>query len=307
MKSFFTSTLLFLCAFVFAQNKIEQAEAKIASGDYKDAIGLLEEILEKNTENAEAYFLKGKAEMGLKEYEDAFYAFTEAIDIDDFNAEYYFERANLLMDVNQVDRGITDYTMALNYATDDSMRLDALTNRGSAKSKIREFESALEDFNNALKIDSLSWHVLNDIGMTYYGLEDFENSKIYIDKMIKHYPDRQFGYANMGFLLSEQEEYEESLKFFDKALKISDEDAFVFNNRGYSFLKLGKLDKALDDIDRSIDLNQKNSYAFRNRALVYLEMDKNRKVCKDLEKALELGYTREYGDDVSELYKEHCQ
>lgn len=70
---------------------------------------------------------------------------------------------------------------------------------------------------------------------------------------------------------------------------------------------LGDTKGALADVNKSLKLYPDNSYAFRNRALIYIAQDKLDKACEDITTALDLQYTKNYGNDVLELQKKHCQ
>ena len=106
----------------FCQNKKEESnlyKAKLAcdKGNYKATIGYIKRVIAVDQQNADAYFLKGLANLNLNIYYESISDFTAAISLNPSYSQAY-------------------------------------ANRGIAKNKVGEFAEALQDFDKSLQLDS---------------------------------------------------------------------------------------------------------------------------------------------------------
>jgi tetratricopeptide (TPR) repeat protein len=302
--------LFFHLAFLgIAQDHVtyyERAGQKLLAGKYKEVLTLYNKAIELSPGTAKYYIGKANAHFGLKMPEEGFQDLCTAIKVEPASSIGYMERGGFYYGIKELDKSILDYTTALQYATVDSIKVQCLVGRSSAKGLQRDEQGAMNDCLEALKIDSLCTGALNNLAMSLDDMGKGEESIKYFEKIIRIDSNAFYAYMNIGFKLSGMGKYQESLPYFDKAIKMHPDEAYAFNNRGYSRLMLKDYDGALDDINNSIRLNPANSYAYRNRGLVYKAQGKLKKSCEDFDTAKRLGFTKYYGNEVDELIKSDC-
>jgi tetratricopeptide (TPR) repeat protein len=284
----------------------ENARQKLMAGKYKEALSLYNKAIELSPGIAKYYLGRGNAYFGLKMLEEGFHDLCTAIKVDPLSSFGYMERGLFYYQIKELDKSILDYTSALQYASEDSIKVQCLVSRAGSKHLKRDAKGAMEDCLAALKIDSLNIGALNNLAMALDDMGKGEESIKYFKKIISIDSNVYYAYMNIGFKLSNMGKYQESLPYFDKAIKMKPDEAYSFNNRGYSKLMLKDYDGALHDINNSIKLDPSNSYAYRNRGLVYKAQGKHKKSCEDFNMAIQLGFTKFYGNEVDELIKSDC-
>lgn len=104
-------------------------------------------------------------------------------------------------------------------------------NRGKNYGVAGEFESALADFNEAIKL------VPNDTDALY----------------------------NRSLIYLMQNKFDAAITELDEAIKLEPKNADAFNNRGNAHYYLGQIDKAIADFDEAIKLNPSHIDAINNR------------------------------------------
>src|SRR5439155_945690 len=93
---------------------------------------------------------KGISALQKRQWQPALQALTEAIKLDPKCADAYFHRASLLADVGQAAAALGDYDHALKLNPDN---ISALNNRGLAYFALKDYERAAADFTQAIARD----------------------------------------------------------------------------------------------------------------------------------------------------------
>jgi len=94
-------------------------------------------------------------------------------------------------------------------------------NRGISYVKLGKHEKAIDDFNNAIKID----------------------------------PEYEEAYNNRGISYAELGKHENAIEDFTKAIEIDPEFAEAYINRGISYFELKLYEKAIDDFTKAIEID----------------------------------------------------
>ena len=286
---------------------INQGQQFLGEKKFTEAIDIYNKAFTKDSTNYNVFTGRGTAYFELKEFQLSYNDFSRAIALEPDSAIAYHYRANLMYILNYTDEAIADNTKAIERTTDEKFLLGCFINRGSAKVQKRDFKGAYEDFHRAYSYDTTDISVLNNLGTVLDKLDRQEEAIMYLKKAIALDSSFVGPYVNIGFQYSQLGRYEEALVYFNKALELEKEEPLTLNNRGFTRFKLNDLSGALDDINKSIFFFATNAYAYKNRALVYLALDKKEEACSDLKKARELQFEKQYGSEVNELLKKHCQ
>jgi tetratricopeptide (TPR) repeat protein len=106
-------------------------------------------------------------------------------------------------------------------------------NRGIAHAKKSQYDHAIADFNQAIRLD----------------------------------PDSIFALNNRGAAHARNGQYDDAIADFNEAIRIDASYAITYNNRGIAYAKKGQFDRAVEDFDQAIRFDPKDASAFKNRDL----------------------------------------
>jgi tetratricopeptide (TPR) repeat protein len=109
----------------------------------------------------------------------------------------------------------------------------AFYNRGIAHAKLSQYDRAIADFDQALKLD----------------------------------PDSIFALNNRGAALARKGEYDRAIADFSEAIRLDAQSATSYNNRGTAYARIRQYDRALEDFEQAIRLDPNDTSALSNRRL----------------------------------------
>lgn len=167
------------------------------------------------------------------------------------NGENYHLRGVAYLAHGQFDSAIADFTESLRLKPKNA---GALNNRGQASYSKGDFKAAVEDFTAAIAIEAKNPLILNNRALAYIELDDSTNAMTDLQAALGLVPD-----------------YAEAL-----------------NNRGVVHQKLEKVDEAIADFSKALEVDPKYTDALENRAFAYLQKDDHTKAIGDLESAMKL-------------------
>lgn len=127
----------------------------------------------------------------------------------------YFNRGNIASSKFEYRKAISWYTLAIK---EDSTFCDGYNSLGDVLLEIGDFPGAIGCYENALKIDSLSfnsWINLYDTNMRIFG--DTLASTTILNNMLKHLPEEDFGYHELYKIYTNLKEYEKAKEVILKA------------------------------------------------------------------------------------------
>ncbi|HWJ28473.1 MAG TPA: tetratricopeptide repeat protein [Flavisolibacter sp.] len=310
MKTKLLFTLLLVPFLAFTQIKdtaYDHTYALYDSGHFETALQRINQLIEKDNSRGDYFDLRGMIKASIGKMDEAAQDFSTAISKSPKEALYYHHRANAFYSMQSPDQAIEDNNSAIEYASTDSLKYSFILNRGSAKTMKRDFKGAYEDFMEVLKYDSTNQGALTNLGATMDDLGRSDEAIMYLEKVVRLYPDFVGGYGNLAFRYADMGEYKKALELDNKVIAMDPKDPLGYNNRGYVKYKLNDLKGAMADISKSLSIYPANSYAYRNRALVYIAQKQISKACDDLSTAIRYGFTEMYGNEVKELQSKYCK
>lgn len=198
----------------------------------------------------------------------------------------------------------------------------AFSFRAQAYYILKDYESALTDFNQAVSLDPFSFDNRFQLVDCLRKLNKFEEARAEVTSILSLKATTAREFEIRGILNSESGKLDESTKDFQKAVELSPNLPLVhfrlaenyyalhkFNEalteselglkaepkdwryhylKAKSFFRLGKLENALQEDSQVIAANPSFYSSYNNRAATYLELGKKQDAIRDASKAIEL-------------------
>jgi tetratricopeptide (TPR) repeat protein len=222
---------------------------------------------------------------------------------DVYKKEHYF--TNILAFTNQT--GVVGDSLLLAEADRQSRVLDSagpnpdsFFRRAISLSLLRNYPTAIEDFNSTLITDSshiAAWFCRANARyelIQLINMQDDYQYEITIGKLAQK-PQAPALSANL------EHTYEAVIRDYDHALVLDPDFSFAWYNRGYVNSRMGNYRESLADFSKVIALRNDFAEAFYNRGLISILLNDNHNGCKDLSRAGELGISEAY-----KVMKRYC-
>ena len=185
---------------------LEKGKSLLREGKLREGINYLNQAIEKDLDNAEAFNSRGVAYFELKEYPNAMLDYRQAIQLDPGLYRPYFNRALLFTAQNHLDSALADYGRAAQLAPDTA---DIYLNRGQVYAMLNQMPQAIRDFEKAVQLDEDNAPAWYNLGNTYFREKEYAKATPAFDKATRY--DPQFGKAFYGLGLSQYEGGEKDL------------------------------------------------------------------------------------------------
>ncbi len=145
-----------------AEKRLKQAEKLIHQDRNKQALKLLNELIENDKRNSAAYFLRGNARFNLENYKDAFDDFSQFITLAPNNDEakngpsnndVYKMRGEASLELENYEEAINDFSRCMEAnKTADIKDAELYLLRSIAYEKSGRHKQALDDRSHALRL-----------------------------------------------------------------------------------------------------------------------------------------------------------
>jgi tetratricopeptide (TPR) repeat protein len=141
----------------------------------------------------------------------------------------------------------------------------AFNNRGVGYYKKQDYDRAIADYDQAIRVDPLPGVAADDRGRTGTNV-----------------------YNNRGYAYFAKKDHARAIADYDRAIKVDPKDPLVYNNRGLAYSDTGEFDRAIADFGEAIRLDPKYAVATNNRGIAfYAKRDYDRAIA-DFDQAIRL-------------------
>ena len=106
-------------------------------------------------------------------------------------------------------------------------------------------------------------------GYAYRNKHDYDRAIQDLDQAIKLDPDNALAFVNRGDAYRNKREYDRAIRDYDQAIKLDPNNAITFNDRGSAYGGRRDYDRAIQDYDEAIRLDPNLARAFYNRGIAY--------------------------------------
>jgi lipoprotein NlpI/rhodanese-related sulfurtransferase len=189
------------------------------------------------------------------------------------------------------DYAIRDYHQAIKLNPENPQ---FYFNRGLAYQGKREYDRAIEDFDKATKLNQNYVMAHFYRGQAYFEKRDYDHAVENYDQAIELNPEFVDAYTNRAFAHYSKGDYDRAIEDYDEAIKLDPKSAESYTARGLAHFAKADHDRAVQDLTQSIQLKSRNRIAYQYRGLAELYSNRAGLAVDDLTTAVKLAPTSHY-------------
>lgn len=272
--------LLFICPIIGFGQASKLLRQALRTTDLNQKITLLNQAIDLEPKNLDAYFYRAIAKNDLGDFSGAIVDYSKII-VEDPDADTYYNRGNSRYSLKDFTGAKEDYAKA--YMLDKNF-LDALYSLACVKFDLGEYEDAIKDFTSVLKVSPDLSNIYTLRGAAYKALEKYPsalndyNTAIFIEPSINTY-------YNRGVFFMDIKYYQEANSDFTKVLRADKNNAYGYFYRGASNLFLGKFLDAIEDFMKALEFDAMDFDSYLGLAMAYNRVNDIAKAKVNFDKA----------------------
>ncbi len=109
--------------------------------------------------------------------------------------------------------------------------------------------------------------IFSSRGSAYYGKGDYDRAIQDYDQATRLNPNYSNAFINRGLTYKFKGDFDRSIQNYDQAIRLSPTSVWAFAGRGASYFAKGDYDRAIEDFDAASKLAPRNPEAFKGRGL----------------------------------------
>jgi clan AA aspartic protease (TIGR02281 family) len=200
----------------------------------------------------------------------------------------YRSRGAAYYDKGEFDRAIADFTEAVKIDADVAPPYFALaySRRGLAAAEKKDYDQAIVDYSEAIKLNPTSIDVYKDRGNAYSNKNDYDRAIADFSQAIKLDPNYALAYNNRGFAYFRKNDFDRAIIDYTEAVKRNPNYALAYNNRGNAYFRKNNYDLAIADYGEAIRRNSSYAIAYDNRGFAYAQKNDYDQALADYDEAV---------------------
>jgi tetratricopeptide (TPR) repeat protein len=182
----------------------------------------------------------------------------------------------------------------------------AHNNRGNAYATKGDYDRAIRDFDQSIKLDPTSAKPFNNRGVAYLKKGEYDLAIKSLDGAIKLNPNYGGAFANRAGAYLKKNEYDRAARDYDEAIRLEPNLEAVWNGRCWTRAILGALQAALEDCNKALQSGPNNAETYDSRGLIHLKMGQLNAAIDDYSSALQFApklASALYGRGLAKLKK----
>jgi tetratricopeptide (TPR) repeat protein len=145
----------------------------------------------------------------------------------------------------------------------------ALVDRGNAATARGDFERAIADYNEAIRLDPGDAVARMNRGIARQAQGNFDGAIADYDGAIERGLRTAQAYNNRGHARERKKEYGEAIADYDEAIRLAPDYLLAWLNRGRAWQAKGEPDKALADYGAAVRLDPRSPWGYALQASIY--------------------------------------
>lgn len=282
------------------QTAVTSAKVYMQQTNWDKAIEQCQLAIEQKPNDAEAYFILGKAYGMKKMYREMNGAFKKSLEsspkraqeiqnLRETNWVELFNGGVALIKQDKLDEAVEKFNLAIEILPD---RIDAYKNLAYTYSQMNNDSLSIQTYLSAISIDSTDLELKNFLGILYYRNKKYEKAINILSEVIakadpgsKEYSEALYHLAYSYDMLGQPEK---ALEAYNKALEAVPDDKDIMFNLGRLYFMMDNFEKAIENFQKVIKVDSSDFEAHLNTGNAYLQLEKFKEAVPYFERATEL-------------------
>jgi tetratricopeptide (TPR) repeat protein len=230
---------------------LKSAQFNIINQDFQKANRILKQLITRDGENAEVYYLFGQLHLASNNLKKAIKYFDAGLTLADFD-----DKATLLYLITDdlMDKG--EYYSAINYLHQildiDKYDFEAVIDLGTCYKELDLIDRAIEEFNNYLDKDTFNEMIWYQLGMLYEHLNKDKEAIDAYEFAAAIEPEYSSAYFSIAIIYSKNENYEKAIYYLEELIRHEVNNAHAYFYLAESYFQLEQTEKAMVNFEKTI-------------------------------------------------------
>ena len=218
-----------------------------------------------------------------KNVDEAIKAYDKSIELNPNFYQAYNNRGSAKVRIGQYNSAIVDLNKALSYKSDFA---EAYCNRGLAKINLNQYNSAIEDYDVAIALKRDDAEAYCNRGIAKASLGQYHSAITDFDEALNRKPDFAEAYSIRGEAKANLSQYHSAIIDCDEALNSKPNFAEAYCNRAKAKVGLRQYHSAITDCDKALNSKPDFAEAYCNRGVARCSIGQYDSAIADFDKAL---------------------
>lgn len=254
----------------------------VAKGEPNEILKVCEDILRLDQRNKTALIDKAGALEKLGRLEEALSTFNAVIMLDEADPLMHKGKGRVLTSLGKYGEAAEAYDRAFQLNHD----VDALSHKGRALLMMRNYDLALNVFDQCVSLDSSVPRYHSDRGRTLASLNRLEDAVGAFDKALTLDRNDAQTWKYKGNALFRLGEMENAMVCLNRALDLGADEFSIFKMRGRVMEELGRLEDAMDSYAKALEKEPNEPSVLEGMALIEDKLGNPAKALELLDRSL---------------------
>ncbi len=264
---------------------LEKAVEHLGTGRLQQAETVCHNILEHESDNADALYILGMTAYKKGNYDIAFDLINNAVAINASVPMYHNSLGVVLRGQGKLDEAIECYQKALDLRPDFT---GVYNNLGNVLKDQGRLDEAIECYQKALRLKPDFADAHNNLGMMLKDQGRLDEANECYQNALRLKPDFAGAHYNLGNVLADQGRLDEAMESYRKALRLKPDFADAHNNLGNVLADGGRLDEAIQCLQNALRLKPDFAGAYNNLGMMLRDQGRLDEAIECYRKALQL-------------------
>lgn len=165
------------------------------------------------------------------------------------DAEAYINKGANYLIHRDYQKAIELYQEAIRIKSDDAMAHCGL---GIAYNELKDYQKAIESFKETIRLKPDLADAHYGLGNAYDELKDYQKAIESLKEAIKLKPDYTWAHFSLGIVYRNSGDNQKAIESFKQAIRLKPDDAKAHFNLGYTYEQLGNNQKAIESFKEAI-------------------------------------------------------